>query len=516
MSTCPRSQHHPHSGFLPALVVPLFLAAAGLACAQPTRQHDPAPGPGAGKARIAALGRDLDAIIADRNFADATWGVSIVSCETGEVLYRHDDERNRQVASNIKLLTTATALERLGPDYRFTTSLLIDGQIDSTGYLHGSLIVRTLGDPSLAPSYGIDPRLVLAGWARALDSLKIRTVDNIIVDASALDNTPFAPGWAWDDVPFGFSAPISAASIWENSVEVRVVPGAHAGDPVAVELHPTTGYVKLQTTAITTRNDSASTLDIRRLLGSATISVAGNIAVGSEPYVESVSINSPPLFMATIVAEELGRNGIEVRGRALDLAEIPTPIDLSRLRVAAVYTSPPLAAIIGAINKQSLNLGAEMLLRTLDRVIGGAGTTAGGVEEVRHFLQRSGVDPEHLRVVDGSGLSRVDMISPADITTLLRAMSRSRNAEVYMRSLPIAGVDGTLAARLRGTLAEGNVYGKTGYLGGVRAISGYARTRDGELLAFSITTNNYSVPTVVVNTTHDLMLMRLASFTRKG
>jgi len=507
----------PHTRpFLFALLPAALLVAAAWATAQPTRQHDTIPGPGGGRARISALGRDLDAIIADRNFHDATWGVSVISCESGEVLYRHEAERNRQVASNIKLLTTAVAIERLGPDYRFTTSLLIDGLVDSVGHLNGNLIVRTSGDPSLAPGYGVDPRLVVAGWARSLDSLGIHTVENVIVDASALDATPFAPGWAWDDEPFGFSAPISAASIWENSIEVHVIPGMRPGDPVAVELHPTTGYVRLQTTAITTRSDSASTLDIRRLPGSATISVAGNIAVGSEPYVEAVSIDRPALFMATVIAEELERNEIEVRGRAVDLSDFPTPLDLSRLQVAAVYRSPRLAAMIGAINKQSLNLGAEMLLRALDRAAGGVGSTAGGVEQVRHALQRYGIDPEHLKIVDGSGLSRVDMISPADITALLRGMARSRNAEAYMRSLSIAGVDGTLSARLRGTLAEGNVYGKTGYLGGVRAISGYARTRDGELLAFSIATNNYSVPTVVVNTAHDLMIMRLASFTRKG
>ncbi len=132
------------------------------------------------------------------------------------------------------------------------------------------------------------------------------------------------------------------------------------------------------------------------------------------------------------------------------------------------------------------------------------------------MLGESGIDIEHIKIYDGSGLSRKDMIAPADITTLLRWAWRSSVSRDFMGSLAVAGKDGTLINRLRGTLAEGNVIGKTGYLNSIRAISGYARTRDGELVAFSIVANNYSVPTSVVNTAQDLIVMRLASFSRKS
>lgn len=161
-----------------------------------------------------------------------------------------------------------------------------------------------------------------------------------------------------------------------------------------------------------------------------------------------------------------------------------------------------------------------MILKKLGREFSpassAAGSTSSGLDVVRRHLGDIGIDVEHLRLSDGSGLSRQNMIAPADITTLLRWGRRSRLFEGFMASLAVAGRDGTLANRMRGTLAEGNVFAKTGYMTGIRAISGWVRTRDGEWLAFSIVLNNYSIPTSVVNTAHDLILMRLASFSRKG
>jgi len=485
--------------------------------AQPLKR-EPLPGisHSTGRAAITSLGRDLMAILSDRNLSDATWGISIVSCDNGEPLFRYNDGRNRQVASNIKLLTTATALYRLGGDYRYTTDLYVGGGVAPNGELRGNVVIHTSGDPSISPSFGVDPREMIRGWAAALDSAGIESVQDIIVDASDFDNVPYAPGWAWDDEPYGFNAQISAAAIYDNSIEVTVTPGKTPGAPVSIDISPSTAYVTLKVTAVTSRNDSTATIDIRRERNGSMIVVTGNIAAGAEPYVDHISIEKPPLFFATLVKEEFERLGITVHGETFDMEEYPEHISYTPLRRLAAHTSPPMREIVSATNKQSLNLAAEMLTKKLGRIYGGIGSTAAGVETIRKMLGESGVDIEHIKIYDGSGLSRQDMIAPADITTLLRWAWRSSVARDFMGSLAVAGKDGTLINRLRGTLAEGNVIGKTGYLNSIRAISGYARTRDGELVAFSIVANNYSVPTSVVNTAQDLIVMRLASFSRKS
>lgn len=504
------------------LLLALLLAIPALAPAQGYAQpQESLPGPmptGRSGARhaIRALQQDLDAILADRNFADASWGVSVVSCDNGEALYASNDRRNRQPASNLKLLSTAAALRNLGGDFRYSTDLYAGGNVGGNGELSGNLVVRCSGDPSISPDFGIDPRQMVRRWGEMLDSLGIRSVQDVLVDASYFDEVPYAPGWAWDDESFGFNAQISAAAIYDNSVEITVTPGKTPGAPVSIDISPSTAYVMLKVTALTSRGDSTSTVDIRRGRKSDLIEVSGSIAAGSEPYVEHISVENPALFFATLVKEELGRFGIVVHGDAYNAAEYPAPFSYLSLRKVDTHRSPPLRDIVAATNKLSLNLAAEMLVKKLGREYLGVGSTAAGIEVVKRTLSDAGIDNEHIRLYDGSGLSRQDMIAPADITSLLRWAYRSPIATDFMNSLAIAGVDGTLANRMRGTLAERNVIGKTGYLGGIRALSGYARTRDGETLAFSIIINNYSVPTSVVNTAQDLIVMRLASFSRKS
>ena len=512
---------------LPRLLLSTALAtlAVGAALtAQPSRSER-LPGPGTRPASVSSrpaerlaleqLGQDINAIISDKNFADATWGISIVSCESGDVLYAANDRKNRQVASNIKLLTTAAALYRLGTEFRFGTTAYISGTL-ANGVLNGDVIIRASGDPSFSTTFGLDPQAVIRSWASALDSIGVRAVRNVVVDASLFDNIPYGPGWAWDDEPYGFNAPISAAAIHDNSIAVTVTPGTAPGRSVLIDINPATAYVTLKVTASTSRPDSVATLDIRRNRADLTIEVSGNIAAGSTPYTESISIEEPNVFFASLVAEEFERFGIAVQGTALDAAERSEPYDYRTLRPFAVHYSPALRDIVAVTNKQSLNLAAEILLKKMGREASGVGSTAAGLDVVRNVVSRASIDVERLRVFDGSGLSRQDMIAPADLTQFLRWAYRSSIGKTFMASLPIAGVDGTLARRLQGTLAENNVLAKTGYMNGIRAISGYARSRDGEWLAFSIVTNNYSVPTSVVNTAQDLILMRLASFSRRS
>ncbi len=467
------------------------------------------------RAPLSVLASDIQQIITDRAFADASWGVSVVSCDNGEVLFDFDAGKNRQFASNLKLLSTSTALSALGADRRFTTEIYIGNVVDAGDGID-DLVIRALGDPSMSPSFGVDPREILGSWAGTLDSLGVHRIRNIIVDASRYESTPFGPGWSWDDEAYGFNARVSAAAMYDNSVEVRVTPGTEPGSPARIDLIPATAYVTLQVTAQTASRDAVGTIEVKRERGSDIVTVSGSIAVGAEPYVEHIAVEDPNVFMGTLMEEELERRGIPVRGAILDAEDVRRPIPYSIMRRVSVRRSSPLRELLPAINKQSLNLATEMLVREMGFDDCGVGTTMAGLEVVRRFMRDAGIDPEKTRIVDGSGLSRLNMLSAADMTRLLRTAWRARWGADFRASLAVAGRDGTLTNRMKGTLAEGNALGKTGFLNGIRALSGYVRSRDGEWMAFSIVVNNYSVPTSVVNTAQDLVVMRLASFSRKS
>lgn len=505
------------SAILGASLLSIAFVLCATAVAAQSGSRVPASPGGAGaprRAPLAVLASDLQQIISDRSFAEASWGASVVSCDNGEVLYDFEAGKNRQFASNLKLLSTATALAALGADRRFATEVYLGNVLDA-GDDSEDLVIRALGDPSISPSFGIDPREVLHEWVSTIDSLGVRRIRNIIVDASRYEATPFGPGWGWDDEAYGFNAHISAAAIYDNSVEVRVTPGPRPGSPARIDLLPATAYVTLQVTAQTATRDAVGTIEVKRDRGSDIVTVSGSIAVGAEPYIEHIAVDDPNVFFGTLIEEELERSGIPVRGAVLDAEDIRRPVPYATLRRISVRRSRPLGELLPAINKQSLNLATEMLVREMGFDDCGIGSTSAGLEVVRRFMRDAGIDPEKTRIVDGSGLSRLNMLSAADMTRLLRVAWRARWGADFRASLAIAGRDGTLATRMRGSLAEGNAIGKTGYLNGIRALSGYVRSRDGEWLAFSIVVNNYSVPTSVVNTAQDLFVMRLASFSRK-
>ena len=493
-------------------IIPYTLSPILLLAQQDT--YPPGKLPQRRTAALSELANDISTIISDRNFREASWGISVVSCDDPAPLFQFESHKNRLVASNIKLLTTATSLMRLGSSYQFSTDVYVTGALLPNGELTGNLVVRASGDPSFSRTFGIEPIEVFANWARILDSLGITSLRNIVVDASVFDVIPYAPGWSWDDEPYGFNAPISGVAICDNSVEIRVTPGNAPGQPVGIDVYPATSYVSIQVNAVTSPADSVSTLEVSRERGSSIITVSGNIAAGSEPYSEQISIESPPLFYATLLKEALIRQGLTIHGSPLDAKSYNEPQEYGSMRHIIHYRSPELGDIAAVINKHSMNLAAEMLVKKLGRTFTGTGSTSAGVEVIKDFLAENDVDTEHLHLVDGSGLSRQNLIAPDDITTFLRKVERTVIGRDFIASLSVAGKDGTLGNRLAGTQGEGNVFGKTGYLNGIRAVSGYVRTPEQEWIAFSIVTNNYTIPTSVVNTAQDLILMRLASFAR--
>ncbi len=483
----------------------------------------------------ADLERDLAGIFNDPHFSNATWGVTVQSMATGEYLFRLNDTKSLLPASNFKLFTAAEALSLLGADFRYTTDLLSTGRILSDGTHRGDLIIRGAGDPTFGSAlFATDSSqsTIFDAWADSLSQIGIRRVSGAIVGDDSYFTPEYYPiGWAVEDLPYYFAMPCSALVFNEDQVSVTVSPGVAEGSAIKYELNPSTDYVSVENSG-TTKTDSitqkrlrqtdsvlaigSSSIDISRGMGVNAVSIKGEIPLHGTATHQLLSVEDPTLYTATLFSEALGEHEIQVSGDARTGRESTKPYPFLKARVLASYTSPPMSEMVRAMNKQSDNLYAEELFRTVAKEIGGEGSWSMGATVMKRYLASIGVDTLRIAIADGSGLSRMDLVSAEDIMKLLHAMRADPKLfDAFYTSLPVMGTDGTLASRLKGTIAEGNIHAKTGFLTGDRSISGYLTTRDGELLAFSIVGNNFTVPVHEANNLQDLALLRLVNFSRK-
>jgi D-alanyl-D-alanine carboxypeptidase/D-alanyl-D-alanine-endopeptidase (penicillin-binding protein 4) len=392
-------------------------------------------------------------------------------------------------ASNLKLFTTAVSLLRLGPDYRYVTKVVAQGRIEG-GVLHGSLIVRASGDPSISARFHPGGAVgVFLEWAEMLVAQGIKEIrGGVIVDESLFDTQYLGSGWFWDDEAFAYSAQISAFSVNDNCIEVGVTAGSNEGRPGMVEVTPGTSLVRVINETRTT-GASRSSLGVRRQPGTNDIVVSGTISPqdGQKKFI--LTVHAPGLFGGTLLKEALTSKGIVVHGNT-DIVNDGQKAPRNDERLLVSHVSPPLSTIISHVNKTSHNLPAELLFRTLGAVYYGKGTSLNGTRVMLETLERAGVIAEEVTIRDGSGLSRLSMVTPFQMVSLLEFMYHHPAFIYFYNSLPVAGADGTLSVRMVGTCAEGNVRAKTGFSTHTGSLSGYVRTKNGEMLAFSLLTNN--------------------------
>ncbi len=483
----------------------------------------------------AELEHDLGGIFNDPRFSNAIWGVSVQSMVTGEYLFHTNDTKSLLPASNFKLFTAAEALSLLGTDFRYTTDLLTTGRILSDGTLRGDLVIRGVGDPTFGSELVMpDSSLttIFDAWADSLASIGVRRVSGAIVGDDSYFTPDYYPaGWNVEDLPYYYAMESSALVFNEDQVSVTVTPGVAVGSAIKYELNPSTDYVTVNNYGITKadsitekrhrQTDSViatgtSSIDITREMGGNEITVKGEIPLHGTATNQQLSVEDPTLYAATRLRETLIEHDIEVLGEARTERESTKPYPFLKAHVLASYTSPPVSDIVREMDKQSDNLFAEQLFRTVAKEIGGEGSWSMGAQVMKRYLSSIGIDTARISIADGSGLSRMDLVSADDIVKLLRAMhEKPKLFDAFYASLPIMGMDGTLSSRLKSTAAQGNVHAKTGFLTGDRSISGYLTTRDGELLAFSMIGNNFTVPVREANNVQDIALLRLVNFSRK-
>jgi len=462
----------------------------------------------------------IAAHIAQPRFAAASWGIKVVSLDTGITVFEREPQKYFNPASNAKLYTAALALESLGADYRIKTSLYSTARPDASGTLKGDLIVYGRGDPTMAA------RLNGGDYFKPFDPLidklleaGVRRIEGDIVgDESYFTGPPFGSGWEWDDLQAYYGAETSALTIDDNALDLFVKPADRVGIPCRITTGPSTSFVTIINRTQTSPKGSESRIVVYRPVGENIIYVSGRLAIDNSGYNGSVAVHNPASLFVTLFRDALAKRGIVVtaRTRVIDwkYREV-TPVDFTKLIELGSAESMPLGDIVRETLKPSQNLYAQLLLLQVGAAqrlgIGARGlgdepnpdpqsptgnphsaTEELGVEMLNDFLNRVvGLKKGAVLLEEGSGLSRRDIISPEATVTLLSYMSRSRWAEVYRNALPLAGVDGTLQNRMKGTPAAGNVRAKTGTLRYVYALSGYVTTAAGERLAFSIMLNNY-------------------------
>ncbi len=461
-----------------------------------------------------ALSAKITSLISDPRLFNAQVGVYIESVDYGETIYSQNEHKLFISASNMKIFTTATALLRFGPDFRYKTAVFTNSTIKG-GVLEGDLIVRGKGDPTIAPRFsGGDPLTFFRSWADSLIDKGITVINGDIVgDESYFQTDRLGYGWQWDDEPFWYSAQISALSFNDNCIDVTVTSNKNSGEPPLVTLSPPTKYFTIENQALTVDPDSTRTLFLTRPRMQNVLLVQNHIPRNKPKYLESISVDDPARYFVFVLKEVLEEKGIEVRG-TIKTNRQKGYYQYDQLSRLFTHQSPPMTEIIKVVNKRSQNLYAEQLLITLAAEYGTEATADEGVQVVNSTLSAMGISTGEFLMHDGSGLSRVNLISPYSVGLLLRYMSKSDYFPYFHDSLPIGGVDGSLRRRMVETPAQGRVNAKTGYVGHVRNLSGYATSLDEETFIFSILVNNYLIPTSAINLLQDRICIVLANFSR--
>ena len=444
------------------------------------------------------LKAQIDATLQDSLFPPANIGIKIVSLSTGETLYELNPMMLFTPASNEKLFTSAAALADLGKGFQFMTKVSVDST-DSLIFIKGS------GDPLLSTND-------LDSLARVIRSkLPSTGTWSLVGDVSYFDSLYWGEGWMWDDEQEDYNMAVSPLSVNSNVITIQIRPGKLEDAPVRVRTVPPTGYVSIVSTATTPVDTPVVPLSVTRdcLERSNRITISGQMLHRDSLSERHLSVFQPERYTLTLFAERLQSNGLKIGGIDLNtLKSGSTPLAEFSHRLDSVLTYQ---------NKESDNLSAENVLKTLSaEKHGPPGTAQSGISLVKQFLSSIEVDTTKLVMVDGSGLSRYNLTSP-DITVRLLACMYKRNDlfETFYNSLPIAGVDGTLATRMKGTSAEGNLRAKTGTLTGASSLSGYVTTADNDTLAFSILINNYASTVRAYRQVEDRIGVILGGFSRQ-
>ena len=453
---------------------------------------------------IASLRSDLEAIFASPEFERSFWSVVVRPLASSDDLYALNAGKLMMPGSTLKVITTAAAAERLGWSHRFETRVATAAPIDS-GVVRGDLVIIGGGDPGISER-GDEPGAMRSMARQVRDAGITRIEGGIIGDDDLFDDKGTGDGWTLDNLPYGYSAPVTALMYNEGSVDLVIRAGAVAGEPVAIQVRPEDGGLQIHNSLTTVAESGAGALTLQRQAESPRLTVHGQIPAKSPPFTRTASVVNPTAFFAAAFRRSLIDEGVQVAGDAIDIDDFASKPDLTSARPLVTRHSAPLAELAVSMMKVSQNQYAESLQKFI-----------GGRRAVNETLQSWDIGPDSHVVVDGSGLSRYNYVTGDALVRVLQKMHTDpKHATHFPATLPVAGREGPLAKRLAGTAAEGRIRAKTGTVDNVRSIAGYLIAADGETLVFSIIANNFSTPNAVIDAAADKALVRLSTYSRHG
>jgi D-alanyl-D-alanine carboxypeptidase/D-alanyl-D-alanine-endopeptidase (penicillin-binding protein 4) len=514
-----------------ALLLPALLLAQAEHALSPENAESGVPGVEAWKPfseeihpEVQALQHELEAILRSTGNRTGRWAVLAVSLDRNDTLLALNPREPLVPASNMKILTTAATLHYLGPDFRYRTFLLADGPVDS-GVLEGDLILYGTGDPTLSERYFPSETAPLDSLARRVAEQGIEEVrGDLVVDGTFFRGPELHPSWDPEDFNDAFAAPVSAVSLAENVVTIRVEAGSWVGARPSIFTVPPSAGIPLDNVARTVAPGTRSRVWLFRETPVDPIGIEGEIPLGGSDVWRELPVPDPLRFTGSQMERALARQGVSVSGRvriARDqhtsrLSGNPTFMSdngISPPRILAVHTSPPILEVLEVVNKESNNFLAESVLKTVGRVVTGDGSFEGGSRAVEAFLTSEVRTPkEEAQVRDGSGLSTENLVSPGVFVRTLEYLADSPHWELFLGTLPEAGVRRELGRMYRSPAAR-NLRAKTGTMDGVSALSGMVRTQSGERILFSILSND-AASEYRAKRAEDQVGIRLASLAR--
>jgi serine-type D-Ala-D-Ala carboxypeptidase/endopeptidase (penicillin-binding protein 4) len=438
--------------------------------------------------------------LSDANLPEAFWGIAVRNLRTGQMVYSLNADKNLVPASNLKLFTTAVALDALGGDYRYNTTLYFRGQTVGDTLLRGDLILRGSGDPTFGSALsGNDP---LRTWSEQLAAMGVRRIEGrIIGDDDVMDDEPFAEGWDVAHIATErWAQSVGGLSYSDNLVNVRIE-GTSAGRPARVTTSPE-GYSVIRGTVTTGRGQGYNPIRLQRTIGTNNIVVTGSVSSGYRGTVQ-IPIEDPTAFTLHSFRTRLAQAGIAVSASLIDSDDLPQQLSYDNAQPLFTHVSPPLVDILSTINEKSNNFYAEQVFRTFAP----GGFPRGGQRQVISFLNGAGVRTEGLSIRDGSGLSRKNLVTPESFVGLLAHMHRHEERQAFTATLARGGGSGTT---LRYRLGGVPVRAKTGSLEYVRGLTGYVDGPDGTPYAFCILANNYTTRSSNISAAQDRIVQAIA------
>ncbi|MBD3290826.1 D-alanyl-D-alanine carboxypeptidase/D-alanyl-D-alanine-endopeptidase [candidate division KSB1 bacterium] len=462
---------------------------------------------------VEKLAHQIEMQINEPDFESAIIGIAVQSLKTGEILFQHNANKVLMPASNEKIPTSAAALLKFGPNHTFKTKLYATGEIEN-GVLNGDLIVVAGGDPTIGyhDCEALDTCFVFQSWINALKEYGIKKINGDLIGVDdVFDDELIGYGWTYDDLSYSYSAQINGLIFNQNWSEVRF--GMDSSGVLSQSVHPDLNYIHLFPNIEVADEESQKTrIKFQRFDYTNDVFFNGTMEPG-DTYSRKISVHNPTLYFLRGFRRELEHFGISVSGESFDADELDS-LEYYEEDLVHIHDSPPFSKILKTLMKESNNLYAESLVKLLGYHFGKEGSFKEGEDVIKSTLRRFGLAEDSYRYEDGSGLCRYNYISPNHIIKILRGMHYHKYGDVFKNSLPIAGVDGTIDYRMKGTVAQGKIFAKTGTISSVRCLSGYALSQDDEVLAFSIMVNNFLCSVHVVMDMQDRICMLLSSFSR--